>query len=57
MNAVTLALALLCALLTPCASEDAHNCHWSAETAGNGHGTSFIDIDGTAYYLTEGNPS
>lgn len=44
-------LLLLLALTTPCTTEDATNCHWNATTHGNGTGTSFIDINGTAYTL------
>ena len=38
-------------LLTPCPTEDSTNCVWDATAQGNGHGQSFIDIDGTAYNL------
>jgi hypothetical protein len=37
-------------VLTPCEQEDSANCYWDAGTSGNGVGTSFVDIDGTAYY-------
>lgn len=37
--------------LTPCATEDSTNCYWDATTHGNGQGRSFIDVDGTAYFL------
>ena len=34
-----------------CATEDSTNCYWNAATMGNGTGNSFIDINGTAYYV------
>lgn len=37
-------------VLEPCEYEDSMNCYWNAQEQGNGVGTSFIDIDGTAYY-------
>lgn len=46
-----LILALLAAILPPCATEDATNCYWDASTQGNSLGSSFIDIGGTAYFL------
>lgn len=48
---LTLLIAVLAAILPPCATEDATNCHYDAQTAGNGLGSSFIDINGEAYYL------
>lgn len=45
-------IALLVALLLgfpPCATEDSLNCVWDASTMGNGTGSSFVDIGGTAY--------
>lgn len=39
------------ALDTPCEYEDSTNCVWVASEQGNGAGQSFLDIDGTAYYL------
>jgi hypothetical protein len=36
--------------LPPCEYEDSENCFWDAGEAGNGEGTSFVDIDGTPYY-------
>lgn len=47
-------LALIIALLLgmpSCATEDSTNCVWDAATQGNGTGSSFVDIDGTAYYF------
>lgn len=38
-------------LLDSCPTEDSTNCVWDATAQGNGHGQSFIDIDGTAYNL------
>lgn len=37
--------------LDACSTEDSTNCVWDATAQGNGHGQSFIDIDGTAYTL------
>lgn len=48
---ITIALALLAAILPPCATEDATNCFYDATAHGNGVGTSFVDVGGTAYYL------
>ncbi len=36
--------------LPPCAQEDSANCSWNAQHSGNGVGTSFFDLNGTAYY-------
>lgn len=38
-------------LFPACITEDSHNCFWNAATMGNGTGNSFIDINGTAYYV------
>lgn len=46
-------LALVLALSTPCATEDSSNCYWSASDQGNGIGVSFLDIQGTAYYASK----
>jgi hypothetical protein len=35
--------------LPACQSEDSTNCVWDAHTQGNGKGTSFVNLDGTAY--------
>ena len=43
--------ALFLAVLGPCQFEDSTNCVWIAPDSGNGIGSSFIDIEGTAYYL------
>lgn len=32
--------------LPPCPTEDSANCYWDAQTMGNGHGSSFIDLGG-----------
>jgi hypothetical protein len=54
MTTITaLALILASAFSTPCASEDAANCVWIAAEQGNGSGTSFVDVNGTAYYMGE----
>lgn len=37
--------------LPACETEDSQNCYWDASTRGNGQGQSFIDLNGTAYYL------
>lgn len=42
---------VLSLIMPPCATEDSANCFWDASAAGNGIGTSFIDANGTAYYL------
>lgn len=34
-----------------CITEDSTNCFWDAHTTGNGTGNSFIDVNGTAYYV------
>ena len=46
---MSLVMALLVALLPACATEDSANCYWDASTQGNGLGTSFVDVLGTAY--------
>lgn len=38
-------------MLPACPTEDSTNCYWDATQHGNGYGNSFVDIDGTAYYL------
>lgn len=35
-----------------CEYEDSTNCIWNAQEQGNGVGESFIDINGSAYYLS-----
>lgn len=42
------------ATMPACASEDATDCYWDAASAGNGEGRSFVDVDGTAFYVMEG---
>ena len=37
--------------LAPCEFEDSANCYWDASERGNGQGDSFVDVDGTAYYV------
>lgn len=37
--------------IVQCATEDSTNCYWNAATMGNGTGNSFIDVNGTAYYV------
>lgn len=41
---ISLAYAILFAILPPCETEDSHNCRWDATTMGNGGGTSFVSI-------------
>jgi len=48
---ITLALIMLCAL-PPCQTEDSRNCHWQAESRGNGQGASFVDIGGVMFRLS-----
>ena len=43
--------ALFLAVLGPCQLEDSTNCVWIAPESGNGIGSSFVDIDGTAFHL------
>ena len=43
--------ALFLAVLGPCQFEDSTNCVWIASDSGNDIGTSFIDIEGTAFHL------
>lgn len=40
------------AYLPPCPTEDSTNCYWDATVQGNGLGQSFVDINGTAHYVT-----
>lgn len=37
--------------LVACEFEDSTNCVWNAQEQGNGEGNSFVDIDGTAFYV------
>ena len=34
----------------PCATEDSDDCYWDAPTMGNGHGRSFVVIDGHYFF-------
>lgn len=43
------------ASLPLCEFEDSENCFWDAKALGNGKGRSFIDLNGTAFYL-DGKP-
>jgi len=36
-----------------CENETSENCVWDASILGNGEGTNFVDVDGTAYYDTK----
>lgn len=50
---VVLALGLAACLLASvpdCVTEDDTNCHWNAQTMGNGLGTSFYDVGGVVFY-------
>lgn len=40
------------ATITACATEDSSDCYWDAASRGNGHGTSFVDIDGRLFSAT-----
>lgn len=40
--------------LVACEFEDSTNCVWNAQEQGNGIGESFVDVNGVAYYATEG---
>lgn len=42
---------LAAALATPCAVEDDQNCYWIASEAGNGIGSSFVNVRGALYPL------
>ena len=49
---MNLVFALMFAVLPPCETEDATNCHWQAPPNGN----SFVDVGGTAFYLDSTKP-
>ena len=58
MRAAVIALALIVSALIvapfivpTCETEDSSNCVWIADIQGNGLGKSFLDINGTAYYV------
>ena len=40
--------------LVACEFEDSTNCFWNAQVQGNGIGESFVDVNGVAYYATDG---
>ena len=40
--------------LVACEFEDSTNCVWNAQVQGNGIGESFVDVNGIAYYATDG---
>lgn len=44
-------LALTLALMTPCEYEDSTDCIWLAADRGNSFGSSFVDVNGTAFYF------
>ena len=48
---MSLLLAILFAVLPACPTEDSDMCAWDAATQGDGTGTSFVSLFGTAYYL------
>lgn len=50
---MSLLLALMISLSTPCEFEDSTNCYWNAQEQGNGQGNSFVDIQGEAYYSVD----
>jgi hypothetical protein len=39
--------------IPPCATEDAANCYWDADSMGDGSGRSFITLSGVYYYAPE----
>lgn len=41
-------------IFLPCPSEDSANCIWDARWRGDGHGQSFVDLDGKVYDITFG---
>lgn len=45
------AIRVVATVLRPCPQEDSRNCYWDAGHRGNGIGHSFVDLNGTAYYL------
>jgi hypothetical protein len=47
---VTAPAAPAASALPACPSEDSDNCYWDAATMGNGTGTSFVMLNGVAYY-------
>lgn len=50
---MSLIVALLATVAPPCPTEDSINCVWVGPEYGNHRGASFLDIDGTPYYLGE----
>lgn len=46
---VSLIVLLFAFLFPPCQAEDSMNCVWDVGVAGNGAGTSFVDVAGIAY--------
>lgn len=38
--------------LPHCPTEDSVNCVWYADVQGNGHGQSFVNLDGEVIYIT-----
>lgn len=47
---LNIVLTLLTSVLPACGAEDDTDCYWDAAAQGNGVGTSFVDVGGTAYY-------
>ena len=44
-------LLIVTLLFPPCEYEDSMNCYWNADQFGNQTGSSFVDINGTAFAL------
>lgn len=52
MSALAAFLVAVCAtVMPPCPTEDSINCVWDGPTYGNSQGATFVDIDGTPYFL------
>lgn len=47
-------IAFLVLAIPECPTEDSSNCLWIATQHGNGQGATFLDINGTAYYIGKG---
>ena len=44
ISATILGAVYLFSTMPPCATEDSTFCHWNAQTQGNGHGNSIINL-------------
>lgn len=47
---MNLIISLLFAALPACGTEDSTNCAWDSDKAGNGTGSSFVDLGGVTYF-------